>query len=897
MTTEHRPDPDELLARVKEEETRRTRGKLKVFFGAAAGVGKTYAMLEEARARRAAGVDVVVGYVEPHGRPETEALLVGIEQIPPRIVDYRGTRLREFDLDAALARRPTLILVDELAHTNAPGFRHPKRWQDVLELLAAGIGVYTTVNVQHLESLNDVVAKITGVQVRETVPDSVLEEADEVELIDLPPDDLIQRLKEGKVYVPDQAEHAVRKFFRKGNLIALRELALQTTAAQVDAEMEVYRRDHAIPTPWPVGERILVCVSPSPFARRVVRAARRMAAGLRAEWIVAYVETPAHARLSEADRDRMAETLRLAEQLGARTVTLTGHSVADEIVAYARAKNVTKIVVGKPSRPRWREVLYGSVVNEMVRKSGDIDVYVITGEREEAPSVGARASERRADWPAHARAVGVVALSTAVAWLMFPYFELSNLIMVYLLGVVMVAARSRRGPSLLASVLSVATFDFFFVPPYFTFRVADTQYVVTFAVMLVVALVIGTLTVRIRQQAESARGRERRTAALYAMSRDLASLRAVDDLLGAAVLHIGEVLASDVGIFLPDAGGRLVLRAGSLTTGEEGSSEGGVRQWVYEHGQMAGPGTGTLPGARALYLPLVASRGTIGVLGVRPATPQTFAVPEQMHLLETFAAQTALAVERAMLAEEAQHAQLRVESERLRNTLLSSVSHDLRTPLATITGAASSLLEEMDRLDPAARQELLQAIHEEADRLNRLVNDLLDMTRLESGAIQVRKEWHPLEEIVGAALARFGRRIEDRPITTRLPADLPLVPLDGVLMEQLLINLVENALKYTPPRTPIEIAASMQNGEVRLEVADRGPGLPPGEEARVFDKFYRGGQARGGRGVGLGLTICRGIAEAHGGRISAENRPGGGVVFRVALPLAEKPPEVPTDDG
>ncbi len=511
--------------------------------------------------------------------------------------------------------------------------------------------------------------------------------------------------------------------------------------------------------------------------------------------------------------------------------------------------------------------------------------------------VGARSGLSSVAWPAYAQAMGVVALTTAVAWLMFPYFEFANLIMVYLLGVVLVAARSGRGPSILASVLSVASFDFFFVPPHFTFRVADGQYVVTFAVMLVVALITSALTVRIRQQAESARERERRTAALYAMSREFACLRDVDDLLSVAVGHIGEVFASEVSVFLPDGSARLVPRAGSFDTSEGDPSEREAIEWVYKRGQAAGPGTGPLPGARALYLPLVASRGPIGVLGVRPATPHAFAAPEQLHLLETFAAQTALAIERAKLAEEAQQAEFRIESERLRNTLLSSVSHDLRTPLATITGAASSLLEERDRLDPAARQELLQAIHEEADRLNRLVNDLLDMTRLESGAIQVRKEWHPLEEIAGAALARFGRRLEDRPVTTRLPADLPLVPLDGVLLEQLLINLLENALKYTPPGTPIEIAASVNDGEVRLEVADRGPGLPPGDEARVFDKFYQGRQARGGRGVGLGLTICRGIAEAHGGHILAENRPGGGVVFRVALPLAEKPPEVPTDDA
>jgi two-component system, OmpR family, sensor histidine kinase KdpD len=659
--TEHRPDPDALLERVREEEARRARGRLKLFFGAAAGVGKTYAMLVEARERRAAGVDVLVGYVEPHVRPETLALLDGLEQLPPRTVEHRGTRLGEFDLDAALARRPALVLVDELAHTNAPGARHPKRWQDVLELLKAGIDVYSTCNVQHIESLNDVVAKITGVQVRETVPDSVLEEADEVELVDLPPDDLIQRLREGKIYLPQQAERAVQQFFRKGNLIALRELALRTTAARVDAQMDVYRRDHAIPTPWPVTERILVCVSPSPFAARVVRAARRMAAGLRAEWVVAYVETPAQARLPQAERDRATQHLRLAEQLGAETVTLTGHSVADEVVAYARQKNVSKIVIGKPAGSRWRELLFGSVVNDLVRKSGDIDVYLITGKPEGPRLARPRPRPASIDWLAYGMAVGVVALCTGVSAVVFPYLELVNLVMVYLLGVVLVATRSGRGPSILASILSVGAFDFFFVPPYLSFAVSDTQYLVTFAVMLLVAAVISTLTVRVRQRAESARERERRTAALYAVSREFARTRGVDELVRVAVRHVGDVFASEVAVLLPDATGRLAPRAFAQSMVETDSNERGVSEWVYEHGQVAGLGSDTLPGARALYLPLVASRGTIGVLGVLPGNPQALAAPDQLHLLETFAAQTALAIERAMLAEEARQVPLGAE--------------------------------------------------------------------------------------------------------------------------------------------------------------------------------------------------------------------------------------------
>ena len=622
-----RPDPDALLAHVREEESRQARGKLKVFFGAAAGVGKTYAMLEAARAQHAAGVDVVVGWIETHGRAETEALLPGLERLPPRAVEYRGTMLREFDLDAALARRPALILVDELAHTNAPGSRHAKRWQDVTELLAAGIDVYTTLNVQHLESLNDVVARVTEVPTRETVPDSILEEAAEVELVDLSPDDLIRRLRDGKVYVPEQAGEAMRRFFRKGNLIALRELALRTTAERVDAQMERYRREHAVPGVWPVAERILVCVSPSPFAARVVRAARRMAVGLRAQWVVVYVETAAAARLAPADRDRVVQTLRLAEQLGAETVTLTGHDVATEVLAYARRRNVTRIVLGKPARPRWRESLFGSVVNELIRQSGDIDVYVITGEREGTQSAAADRPAPPVDWTGYLQAAGVVAVCTVVAAAMFRHFAPANLIMVYLLGTILAAWRLGRGPSIFASLLSVAAFDFFFVTPYLTFAVSDTQYLVTFAVMLAVAVVISTLTTRVRAQADAARHRERRTAALYAMTRDLISQQELDELLRVATRHIAEVFGSRVAVFLPDAAGQLARRVGELGSGASDASELGVARWVYEHGQLAGRGSATLPGARALYLPLSAARGTVGVLAIEPPTAEAPATP------------------------------------------------------------------------------------------------------------------------------------------------------------------------------------------------------------------------------------------------------------------------------
>ena len=892
VQNERRPDPDALLARVKEEEARQTRGKLKVFLGAAPGVGKTYAMLEAAHARRAEGMDVVAGWVDTHGRAETEALLQGLEILARRPIEYRGTILPEFDLDAALARRPALILVDELAHTNAPGSRHAKRWQDVQELLDARINVYTSLNVQHLESLNDVVAQITTVRVRETLPDSVLEQADEVELVDLPPEELLQRLKEGKVYVPEQAQEAIRNFFRKGNLIALRELALRRTADRVDEQMQDYRRDHAIARTWPAAERILVCVRAGPLGVKLVRAARQMAARLHAEWITVYVETPDHVRLSETDREGLARTLRLAEELGGHAVTLSGKSVPEEILAYARARNASKIIVGKPAGSRWRDLLFGSVVDELIRRSADIDIYVIQGEEEDESPRRVERLVRPTNWWLLGWAVGTVGLCTALGWVMFPYFELSNIIMVYLLGTVLVASRLSRPFTILTSILSVAAFDFFFVPPYFTFAVSDVRYFVTFAVMLVVAIVVSSLTVRIRQQAEAARSRERRTAALYDLSRELASSRGEENLLRAAVRHISEVFGCQVVVLRPGPTGSLVPKAAHPDPFVIDANEGGVGRWVFEHRQMAGLGTETLPGAQALYVPLIASQGIVGVLGVKSPNAQAFADPEQLHLLETFANQAALAVERAQLAEEAQQAQVRAEAERLRNALLSSVSHDLRTPLATIMGSASSLLENGTHFHRGTWQDLLQSIVDEAERLNRLVSNLLDMTRLEAGTQAVKKDWHPLEEVVGTALSRMEKRLGDRPVAIHLPADLPIVQMDGVLIEQVFINLLDNGVKYTPVRSGIDISASVSDGAVLVELADRGPGFTPGEEERIFDKFYRG-QSGDSRGVGLGLAICRAIVEAHGGKIWAENRPGGGAVFRFTLPAKEAPPEMP----
>lgn len=890
MNTDPR-DPDRILARLQREEQERTRGHLKIFFGANAGVGKTYAMLEQARARTVEGWDVVAGWVETHGRKETQALLEGLEQLPPRRSEYRGSSFSEFDLDAALRRRPRLLLLDELAHSNVPGSRHAKRWEDAEELLQAGIDVYTAVNVQHFESVNDVVAQITGITVRETVPDRILDRADEIEMIDLTPDDLLQRLREGKVYLGNQAERALEGFFSKGNLIALRELALRCVAERVDAQMRTYKTEEGIERIWPAAESILVCVSPNPAAPSVVRAACRMAEGLRTRWIVAYVETPGRLHPTEADREQIKRTLELAEQLGAETVILNGASVSEELLAFARTRNVTQIVVGKPARPWWRYRLLGSVVDNLIRGSEEIAVHVIRGTREES-SAPPRAL--RPTSPARSYAWGAIAalLATGIAWLLMRlHLSPSTLIMVYLLGVVLTSSRFGRGPAILGSILSVAAFDFFFVPPYHTFRVRDTEYLITLAVMLVVALVISTLVLRIRRQAEFARLRERRTNVLYRMTATLSRAASIKEAVNAAEQYVAEVLDGEVWVLLPDENGHLAPGPGVTSLFPLGPKEVGVAQWVFDHGTPAGHGTSTLPGAQALYIPLTGSRGSVGVVGLFLAGTDRSLDPDHFHLLETLAGQIALAIERAHLEEEAQAARLRAEAERMRNALLSSVLHDLRTPLTSITGAASSLLEEEGRFDPETRRELLLSISDEADRMNRLVQNLLSMTRLESGALRPNKQWHPIEEVVGAALTRLEKQLTGRPIEMRLPEDLSLVPLDDVLIEQVLFNLLDNALKHTPAGSPIGISASLVDGGIEVSIADRGPGLPAGDEERVFEKFHRSGGRPGQGGVGLGLTICRGIVESHGGTIRAENRPGGGAVFSFILPIEGQPSE------
>lgn len=879
-----RPDPDELLTLVQKEEAQQARGKLKIFLGYVAGVGKTYAMLEAAHQRLAEGQELVVAYLETHGRPETEALLQGLEVIPRRQVEYRGVTLTELDLDAVLARCPQLALVDELAHTNAPNSRHAKRYQDVLELLDAGIDVYTTMNIQHLESLNDVVAQITGVTVRETVPDRVLDEAHEIELIDLPIDELLQRLNEGKVYVPDQAIRAIHKFFRPGNLSALRELSLRRAADRIDEQMRAYMQSHAIAGPWPAGERLLVCVSPSPLSERLVRAARRLAVRLNAEWFAVYVETPGQARLSPAGRDRVAHNLHLAESLGAKTFTLTGHALAEAIVTFAHTHNVTKIVAGKPLRPRWVELLRGSIVDQIIRHSGDLDIYVISSAPGQSQPGLKRVTARPAQsWRQYAWSAGLVALTTLLGFPLRPFIDPINLVMLYLLAVVIAAIRLGRRPAMLASFLSVVAFNYVFVPPYYTYVVSDAQFLLTFAALLVVGIVISTLTAQARDQARAAQRRQTHTAALYELSRDLAAAIEPENIAQIVVTHISQTLEFPAAVLLPQPEKLAPCFTASSFTMDE--NEQAVAAWVLQHNQPAGRGTDTLAGANNSYLPLKAAQDVIGVLGIGVSEATNPFTPEQWRLLESFANQAAQAIQRVQLADEARQAQLLRETEKLQTALLNSISHDLRTPLASITGALSSLRDDAAFLGEAARNILVTTAWEQADRLNNLVGNLLEMTRLEAGTTKVKPELCDVQDLIGVALEQLGHRLGGRTIHIEAPDNLPLVSMDFVLMVQVLANLLDNALKYSPQDTPITIRAAATSTEFTLQVIDRGIGIPDHEIERIFQKFYRLPGANGVSGTGLGLSISKGIVEAHSGRIWATNNPEGGAVFTIAMPL------------
>jgi two-component system sensor histidine kinase KdpD len=896
--TEQRPDPDLLLAKVNRQDADAHRGKLRIYFGSSAGVGKTFAMLAAARQLAAEGRDVVVGIVETHGRSETAALLAGTEILAPKVMEYRGKNLNEFDLDAALLRRPSLILVDELAHSNVQGVRHPKRWQDVEELLAAGIDVFTTLNVQHLESLNDVVGGITNVRVWETVPDTVFDDAEEVVLVDIPADELLERLRTGKVYLPQQAERAANNFFRKGNLMALRELALRRTADRIEGDVQAYRADKSIGSVWKTANALLTCVGPGVGAERVVRATSRLAGQLSAEWHAVYVETPGLQRLSASRREKILGTLSLAKELGATTAVIADADVAMSVISYARSHNISKLVIGRdPARRLWP--WQRSSGQKMALLAPDIDLIEIgrtdgimqNGEPKSSswpgiaggePSDARKSKRLRYLWAAVACAA-VTVLSIPLA----AHFDRSNIVAIFILTVVLVAVRFGRGAAALAAVLSVVSFDFFFVPPRLSFAVSDVQYVLTFFIMLAVGLITGQLTAGLRFQARVAGHREERAGSLYEIARDLSGAVQIEQVVKISDKSIERTFRASAALLLPDAAGQLIMRSSRADNAL--TVDTGIAQWAFDKGQPAGFGTDTLPGSEVLYIPLRAPTQARGVLAVKARNRRLLHIPEQRQLLDTFAALIAIALERVHYVEVAQDAVVRMESERLRNSLLAALSHDLRTPLTVLVGLAESLALTKPPLSPS-QLESAEAIQDEARRMSTLVSNLLDMARIESGEVKLNLQWQPLEEVVGSALNAARSMLKQHVVEVHMPRDLPLVRIDALLIERVLVNLLENAAKYTPPGSTVQLSAEVVADRLNVSVSDNGPGLTVGREEAVFQKFTRGERESATPGVGLGLAICRAIVESHQGKIVATHRPGGGARFTFTLPLGNPPP-------
>ncbi|WP_342362172.1 sensor histidine kinase KdpD [Terrarubrum flagellatum] len=888
--SDQRPSPDALLEAVRREDSRT--GKLKIFVGAAPGVGKTYEMLQRAQARKRDGYDIVIGVVETHGRKETEALVEGLEIIPRRSVEYKGQKLDEMDIDAIVARRPQIVLVDELAHTNAPGSRHPKRYLDVEELLERGVDVYTTVNIQHIESLNDVVAQITHVRVRETVPDSVFDRASAVELVDLTPDDLIQRLKDGKIYVPKQAERALEHYFSPGNLTALRELALRRTADRVDEQLLSEMQARAIPGPWAAGERILVCVSDDPRAAGLVRYAKRLADRLHGPWIAFYVESRRSAQLDEEQRDRIADTLRLAETLGGEAVTIpSAGRIADDVVAYAQANNVTQIIIGKSTRSRWFEIMHGSVVHDLVRRSGNISVHVISGDAlgdETIPGKTVRASDvaNASDPRPYVVALAAVAVGLGVSLAIRPWFGVENVDLVLLTAVVGVAVRYGLWPSLFASVVASLCYNFFFLPPIYTFTITDPTNIAAFFFFIVMAMIVSNVAGRVRTQAMSAISRARSTESLYAFSRKLAAVGTLDDVLWATAYQTALMLKVRVVLLLPEDG-TIAVKAGYPPEDILDEADLAAAKWAWANDRPAGRGSDTLPGAKRLFLPMRTGRGAIGVVGIDSDKSGPLLAPDERRLLDALIDQGALAIERVHLVEDMDRVKRTVETERLRAALLTSISHDLKTPLAAVLGSAGALRDLSAKLSDAEKADLLATIIDESERLNRFIANLLDMTKLESGAIAPNAALHDLSEIIGSALQRTSKILGNHEVKLDLAGDLPMLQLDAVLFEQALFNLLDNAAKYAPSGAAIHLRSWRESSSVCLQILDEGSGIPPEDVERIFDKFYRAQKADHVRaGTGLGLAIARGFIEAMGGSIIAENRADrSGAAFTIRLPI------------
>jgi two-component system sensor histidine kinase KdpD len=878
-TADHRPSPDALL----KEAGRVGRGRLKIFLGAAPGVGKTYEMLVQARRRRLDGVDAVIGVVETHGRVETDLLTKGLETVPKKRTPYKGRVVAEMDLDAILQRRPRLVLVDELAHDNAAGSRHPKRYLDVEELLAAGIDVYTTLNVQHVESLNDVVARITHVRVRETVPDSILDRADDIELVDLTPEDLLQRLKDGKVYMPDVAERAQQNYFQPGNLAALRELALRRTAQRVDAQMVDYMRAHAIPGPWEAGEKLLVAVNARPGAAAAIRYGRRLADRLRASWTALHVET---GNTGEAERDRVAQALRLAERMGGVAATVPAASEAEGVIQFARANNVTHIVTMAGRGSRWRDALRPSLAQEIVRRAGEMSVHIVperAGDKELAKAPMVRPVLEPAAF------LGSFAMSAAalgIGLLLRQTMAVSNVALVFLVAVLASAVTFGLWPSLFACLICALAYNFFFLPPLYTFTIAEPENIITLLVFVLVAGIASNLTARMRMQAIIARQRAATTEDLYRFSRKLTGIASLDDLLWATAYQVAHMLGLHVVLLMPD-GEDLTVRAGYPPEDTLEDSDRAAAKWAFQHGSAAGRGADTLPGARRLFLPMRTARGIVAIIGLDSQRDGALLTPDQKRLLDSLSDQAALAIERLHLAEEMDQARVAAETEKLRAALLTSISHDLRTPLASILGSATSLRHYRAQLSDADQDELLGTISEEAERLNHFIANLLDMTRLESGALAPNLDLIELGDVVGSVLRRAQKLTQGHKIVLDIEAGLPLLRIDPVLFEQVLFNLIDNAAKYAHPGTNITLRARRESGTVRIMVMDEGPGLPDADREKVFDKFYRvraGDSQRAG--TGLGLAIARGFMEAMGGAITAANRSDGpGAVFTLTLPV------------
>lgn len=856
-------------------------GRLKLFLGYAPGVGKTSAMLEAALQRAHMGEKVLVSGLQQPVDAELGSRMATV----PLAADGG------LDTATLLALRPDLVVVGELHATNPVDSRHPRRYQDVQELLEGGLDVFAALDIQHLESLIDDVYAITGYLERQTVPDEVVDKAAVIEVVDLPPEELLQRFRAGQVAAPELSLSAAEKFFRQGNLIALRELALRRAAGRVDAQMRAYMRSKDISGPWAAGERLMVCVSSHPLSERLVRAGRRLAGDLKAEWVVVYVETPDRARFSPSHSQRLAATLRLAEQLGARVDRVSGRNVPEALLDYARRNNITKLIIGSPTRSRWQQVLFGSVVEEIIRRSGTIGVYVLSDERGPLQRGLAETWHPHGSWLRYPLAVLLVALITLISYPIHLRLEPTNLVMFYLLGVLAAAIYLGRGPSLLAALLGVLSFDFFLIEPRFSLGVEDTQYLLTFLALFVVGTVVSGLAGTVRDQVEASQRREAQTSALYALSRDLTIQLDLPAVMQTVIEQVGLSFGRQAAILLPDDG-KLRVRAASPGFVENETALQAA-QWSFDHGQPSGRGTNTLPQMPVRFQPLKTGQGAVGVLAVRPTESDRFLTPDQRQLLEAYSGLAALAIERVLLAEEVNQARLTQETEKLQTALLNSISHDLRTPLAVITGALSGLHEgeantpDVPLMDHATRLELIETGWSEAERLNRLVGNLLDMTRLEADALHLRLSAIDIEETIGAALDRLRKPLKGIHIQTDIPAGLPPVSADATLLEQVLVNLLDNAAKYTEKDGVIEISARPLPDAVEIRVTDRGPGIPPEDLERIFDKFYRVQTKGGPKGTGLGLSICKGIIEAHGGRIRASNRPQGGAEFIFTLPLAD----------